>query len=202
MHLTAGTHRSKSLRQIAAALNARGIATARGGRWKAQTVANVLKRVAAYGFQLVLDQTTAPPALRFAPQCRRRVPLRPLRELVRGGLIVSDPVSKNAARAMTTAVSKPMADKKTTALAGSDIAHCLSGRLFPSVTAGESRHDRRFAHSRFASTPIAALVPAIRLVRRDLHAQCPLHGFRQPQPRLAPPRSAARRRRASSPGRP
>ena len=30
MHLTAGTHRSKSLRQIAAALNARGIATARG----------------------------------------------------------------------------------------------------------------------------------------------------------------------------
>ena len=140
-------------------------------------MANVLKRVAAYGFQLVLDQTTAPPALRFAPQCRRRVPLRPLRELVRGGLIVSDPVSKNAARAMTTAVSKPMADKKTTALAGSDIAHCLSGRLFPSVTAGESRHDRRFAHSRFASTPIAALVPAIRLVRRDLHAQCPLHGF-------------------------
>jgi hypothetical protein len=107
-----------------------------------------------------------------------------------------------AARAMTTAVSKPMADKKTTALAGSDIAHCLSGRLFPSVTAGESRHDRRFAHSRFASIPVAALVPAIRLVRRDLHAQCPLHGFRQPQPQLAPPRSAARRRRASSPGRP
>jgi hypothetical protein len=119
-----------------------------------------------------LDQTTAPPALGFAPQCRRRVPLRSLRE--RDGLIVSDPVSKNAARAMTTAVSKPMADKKITALAGSDIAICLSGRLFPSFTAGESRHDRRFAHSRFASTPIAALVPAIRLVRRDLHAQCPL----------------------------
>jgi DNA invertase Pin-like site-specific DNA recombinase len=38
---------AKSLRQIAAALNARGVATARGGRWEAQTVANVLKRVAA-----------------------------------------------------------------------------------------------------------------------------------------------------------
>ena len=33
-----------SLRSIAAALNARGIATARGGRWEAQTVANVLRR--------------------------------------------------------------------------------------------------------------------------------------------------------------
>jgi DNA invertase Pin-like site-specific DNA recombinase len=38
---------AKSLRQIAGALNARGIATARGGKWEAQTVANVLKRVAA-----------------------------------------------------------------------------------------------------------------------------------------------------------
>jgi DNA invertase Pin-like site-specific DNA recombinase len=38
---------AKSLRQIAAALNGRGIATARGGRWEAATVANVLKRVAA-----------------------------------------------------------------------------------------------------------------------------------------------------------
>ncbi len=36
---------AKSLRQIAAALNARGIATARGGKWEAQTVANVLKRL-------------------------------------------------------------------------------------------------------------------------------------------------------------
>ena len=35
---------AKSLRQIAAALNGRGIATARGGRWEAATVANVLKR--------------------------------------------------------------------------------------------------------------------------------------------------------------
>jgi DNA invertase Pin-like site-specific DNA recombinase len=35
---------AKSLREIAAALNARGIATARGGRWEAQTVANVLRR--------------------------------------------------------------------------------------------------------------------------------------------------------------
>lgn len=34
-----------SLRAIAAALNARGIATARGGRWEAQTVSNVLRRV-------------------------------------------------------------------------------------------------------------------------------------------------------------
>lgn len=35
-----------TLRAIADALNARGIATARGGRWAAQTVANVLKRAA------------------------------------------------------------------------------------------------------------------------------------------------------------
>ena len=35
-----------SLRSIAIALNARGIATARGGRWEAQTVANVLRRAA------------------------------------------------------------------------------------------------------------------------------------------------------------
>jgi DNA invertase Pin-like site-specific DNA recombinase len=38
---------AKSLRQIAAALNSRGVATARGGKWEAATVANVLKRVAA-----------------------------------------------------------------------------------------------------------------------------------------------------------
>ncbi len=37
---------AKSLRQIAAALNGRGIAPARGGKWEAATVANVLKRVA------------------------------------------------------------------------------------------------------------------------------------------------------------
>ena len=36
---------AKSLRQIAAALNGRGVATARGGRWEAATVANVLRRV-------------------------------------------------------------------------------------------------------------------------------------------------------------
>jgi DNA invertase Pin-like site-specific DNA recombinase len=35
---------AKSLREIAAALNARGMATARGGRWEAQTVANILRR--------------------------------------------------------------------------------------------------------------------------------------------------------------
>ena len=33
-----------SLRAIAEALNARGIATARGGRWQAMTVSNVLSR--------------------------------------------------------------------------------------------------------------------------------------------------------------
>ena len=38
---------AKSLRQIAFALNRRGVATARGGKWEAATVANVLKRVAA-----------------------------------------------------------------------------------------------------------------------------------------------------------
>jgi DNA invertase Pin-like site-specific DNA recombinase len=36
---------AKTLREIAAALNARGIGTSRGGRWEAQTVANVLRRV-------------------------------------------------------------------------------------------------------------------------------------------------------------
>jgi DNA invertase Pin-like site-specific DNA recombinase len=36
---------AKSLRAIAEALNARGIATARGGRWQAMTVSNVLNRV-------------------------------------------------------------------------------------------------------------------------------------------------------------
>ncbi|MGA7149793.1 MAG: recombinase family protein [Pseudolabrys sp.] len=33
-----------SLRAIAAALNARGVATARGGRWHAKSVANILER--------------------------------------------------------------------------------------------------------------------------------------------------------------
>jgi DNA invertase Pin-like site-specific DNA recombinase len=36
----------RTLREIAAALNARGIATARAGRWQAETVRNVLKRAA------------------------------------------------------------------------------------------------------------------------------------------------------------
>ena len=35
---------ARTLREIAEALNARGIATARGGRWYAQSVANVLAR--------------------------------------------------------------------------------------------------------------------------------------------------------------
>jgi hypothetical protein len=33
-----------TLRQIAEALNARGVATARGGQWYAQSVANILER--------------------------------------------------------------------------------------------------------------------------------------------------------------
>ena len=37
---------AKSLRQIAAALNGRGIATARGGKWEAATVRNILRRLA------------------------------------------------------------------------------------------------------------------------------------------------------------
>jgi hypothetical protein len=36
---------AKTLRQIAAALNGRGIGTARGGKWAPQTVANVLQRI-------------------------------------------------------------------------------------------------------------------------------------------------------------
>jgi hypothetical protein len=36
---------AKSLHQIAAALNARGITTPRGGKWYAKSVANVLARM-------------------------------------------------------------------------------------------------------------------------------------------------------------
>ena len=36
---------AKTLRQIAAALNGRGIGTARGGKWAPQAVANVLRRI-------------------------------------------------------------------------------------------------------------------------------------------------------------
>ena len=36
---------ARTLREIAAALNNRGTATARGGRWEAQTVANLLRRI-------------------------------------------------------------------------------------------------------------------------------------------------------------
>ena len=36
---------ARSLRAVAAALDARGIPTARGGRWEAQTVANILARI-------------------------------------------------------------------------------------------------------------------------------------------------------------
>jgi len=35
---------AKTLREIAAALNGRGITTARGGKWDATTVHNILKR--------------------------------------------------------------------------------------------------------------------------------------------------------------
>jgi DNA invertase Pin-like site-specific DNA recombinase len=35
---------ARTLREIAEALNARGIATARGGQWYAQSVANILER--------------------------------------------------------------------------------------------------------------------------------------------------------------
>jgi DNA invertase Pin-like site-specific DNA recombinase len=38
---------ARSLRQIAAALNARGIATARGGPWQAQTVADIIRRASS-----------------------------------------------------------------------------------------------------------------------------------------------------------
>jgi hypothetical protein len=36
--------RSTTMREIAEALNARGVATARGGRWYAMTVSNLLAR--------------------------------------------------------------------------------------------------------------------------------------------------------------
>jgi hypothetical protein len=35
---------ARTLREVADALNARGITTARGGQWYAQTVANILER--------------------------------------------------------------------------------------------------------------------------------------------------------------
>ena len=37
---------AKSLREIAAALNGQGVATARGGKWDGTTVRNVLRRAA------------------------------------------------------------------------------------------------------------------------------------------------------------
>jgi hypothetical protein len=37
---------AQTLREIAAALNGRGIATARGGKWEATTVRNILRRAA------------------------------------------------------------------------------------------------------------------------------------------------------------
>jgi hypothetical protein len=37
---------AKSLREIAAALNVRGVSTARGGKWEATTVRNILRRAA------------------------------------------------------------------------------------------------------------------------------------------------------------
>ena len=37
-------HGARSLRAIANALNARGVPTARGGRWQAMTVSNILAR--------------------------------------------------------------------------------------------------------------------------------------------------------------
>jgi DNA invertase Pin-like site-specific DNA recombinase len=40
---------ARSLRQIAAALTGRGVPTARGGRWEAATVRNVLRRAPAHG---------------------------------------------------------------------------------------------------------------------------------------------------------
>ena len=36
---------ARSLREIAAALDGRGIPTARGGKWEAKTVSNILKRI-------------------------------------------------------------------------------------------------------------------------------------------------------------
>ena len=39
---------ARTLREIAEALNARGIATARGGQWYAQSVANVLARASVH----------------------------------------------------------------------------------------------------------------------------------------------------------
>jgi hypothetical protein len=41
----AGAAGARTLREIAAALNARGVATALGGLWEAQTVANVLRHL-------------------------------------------------------------------------------------------------------------------------------------------------------------
>jgi hypothetical protein len=41
----AGRRLSRSLRAVAKALNARGIATARGDRWQAMTVINLLARM-------------------------------------------------------------------------------------------------------------------------------------------------------------
>jgi hypothetical protein len=56
---------AKTLRDIAAALNARGIPTARGGRWHAMTVRNLLAR-AWHGAQAQPHTTTAEPTPTYA----------------------------------------------------------------------------------------------------------------------------------------
>jgi hypothetical protein len=52
---------AKSLRAIAAALNGGGVPTARGGKWEAATLANVLKRIAAPGARTDLEPPGAVP---------------------------------------------------------------------------------------------------------------------------------------------
>jgi hypothetical protein len=77
--------------------------------------------------------TREPPPLRFpqVPVLAQRLSLRAKRRHFANSLLVglmldehaaSDPVSKKAARAITTATSRPAAERKITTLAGSEVA--------------------------------------------------------------------------------
>jgi DNA invertase Pin-like site-specific DNA recombinase len=58
---------AKSLRQIAAALTGRGVPTARGGRWEAATVRNVLRRAPSNGLNPGCALPGESAAIRFKP---------------------------------------------------------------------------------------------------------------------------------------
>jgi DNA invertase Pin-like site-specific DNA recombinase len=69
---------AKSLRQIASALIARGVPTARGGKWEAATVRNVLRRAPPHGLDpgcALPGESAAVPSKRLEPAARAVCPV-------------------------------------------------------------------------------------------------------------------------------